>query len=150
MKVILLVEDDFLIALSERLDLETNGYRVIEAHCGEDAVAIAVSGDEKIDLILMDVNLGRGMDGIESAKEILKRRDLPILFLTAQRECDFRGRIETVSYCGFVNKGSARVDLEEAIFSVIGLYEPAQAATYRGSRLEAFPNLGEKSYQPRR
>jgi two-component system response regulator CpxR len=60
-KNILLVEDEAIIAMDEAETLSKYGFNVITAHDGESAVKAALN--QSIDLILMDVDLGRGMDG---------------------------------------------------------------------------------------
>ncbi|NMD10249.1 MAG: response regulator, partial [Acidobacteria bacterium] len=62
-KTLLLVEDEALVARDEAKQLQDEGYQVIVVHGGEEAIeAVRIRGKE-IDLILMDINLGRGMDG---------------------------------------------------------------------------------------
>ena len=67
---ILLVEDEALIAMSERMILEQNGYDVTVAHSGPAAIEVFAE-DQDIDLVLMDIDLGSGMDGTEAAQAIL-------------------------------------------------------------------------------
>ena len=81
-KTILLVEDEAITAMSEKMAMEKYGYDVITALSGEEAVAM-VEKTPAIDLILMDINLGKGLDGTEAAALILKEHDLPIVFLSA-------------------------------------------------------------------
>ncbi len=66
-KVILLVEDDNIQVLSTVARLKRFGYAVIAASSGEESIRTA-AGSEHIDLILMDIDLGRGIDGIEAAR----------------------------------------------------------------------------------
>jgi CheY-like chemotaxis protein len=80
-KTILLVEDDALIAMGEQMTLEANGYHVILASSGEDAVK-AVETNSDNDLILMDIDLGRGMDGTKSAFGIRWDRDRSTILLS--------------------------------------------------------------------
>jgi CheY-like chemotaxis protein len=75
-KTILLVEDEALIRLSQTRMLEKEGYVVLGAGSGEEALEIAQNG-HSIDLILMDIDLGKGMDGTDTAREILKNHNLP-------------------------------------------------------------------------
>ncbi len=69
-KSILLVDDEFLIAMHEKAQLEKYGYGVIVASTGEEAIEGAETHAE-IDLILMDIDLGKGMDGTQAAERIL-------------------------------------------------------------------------------
>lgn len=65
-KNILLVEDEAILALSTKQQLEKYGYKVKIIHRGEEAVALVLNNDD-VDLVLMDINLGSGMDGPEAA-----------------------------------------------------------------------------------
>jgi len=62
------------------MQLEKYGYAVQVVTTGEQAVE-AVETSSKIDLVLMDINLGDGIDGTEAAQIILKDHDIPIIFL---------------------------------------------------------------------
>ena len=72
-RTILVVEDEALIALAERRALESFGYAVLTVPDGEKAVETAL-GNPDVDLVLMDIDLGRGMDGTEAARRILEDR----------------------------------------------------------------------------
>ena len=79
---ILIVEDEYIIALDIRTMLEDLGYMVS---------AIASSGEESIqkaskmkpDLVLMDIKLKGGIDGVEAGEEIYRQLRIPIVYLTA-------------------------------------------------------------------
>ena len=58
-KTILLVEDQFLIAMSEKSALEKFGYAIVVANSGEKAIELAARAEATIDLILMDIDLRR-------------------------------------------------------------------------------------------
>ncbi len=79
---IFLVEDEPIIAsgIVRKLEQLGDGVTGRTGH-GESAVRM-VDGDPP-DLVLMDIKLEGPMDGIETAAEIRKRHDVPIVFLTA-------------------------------------------------------------------
>ena len=80
-KKILIVEDEAINALSLSSKLKSLGYDVCElAATGEQAIKDVEK--ERPDLILMDIILSGEMDGIEAAREIRVRYDIPIIFLT--------------------------------------------------------------------
>ncbi len=89
-KTILLVEDEALIAMAERRTLAAEGYTVITVSSGEDAIA-EIDQTESIDLVLMDIDLGPGIDGTEAAERILTRHDVRTgqRFLGEVRGCFF-------------------------------------------------------------
>ena len=78
---ILVVEDERLVALDIETRLASLGYVPVAASAGPDAIDVAVA--RRPDLILMDVKLGRGMDGIEAARRIRDLLDVPLIYLTA-------------------------------------------------------------------
>lgn len=80
---ILVVEDE--ITLSETLvyNLERQGYDVMAAMDGHEALRLARS--QKPDLILLDLMLP-GIDGLEITRILRKESSIPILILTAQGE----------------------------------------------------------------
>ncbi|MBA4416925.1 MAG: hypothetical protein C0392_03290 [Syntrophus sp. (in: bacteria)] len=96
-KTILLVEDEPLIRLTETRMLEKEGYVVICASSGEKALEITQNG-YSIDLILMDIDLGKGMDGAETAREILKDHNIPIMFLSSHTEKEIVEKTAKLSY----------------------------------------------------
>jgi len=121
-KRILLVEDEPVIALSERRQLEREGYGVLHAPSGEAAVDI-VDGDPGIDLVLMDINLGPGIDGTQAALAILERHDLPLLFLSSHTEKDIVDKTEAITNYGYVVKNSSPTVLFASIKMAFKLFD---------------------------
>jgi CheY-like chemotaxis protein len=68
--------------ISKKAPLEKFGYSVITANSAEKAVELYEHHDD-IDLGLMDIDLGKGMDGTQDAGIILNHREIPILFLSS-------------------------------------------------------------------
>jgi PAS domain S-box-containing protein len=122
-KTILLVEDEVIIALLEKSWLVSEGYNVINVHSGEHAVDIACADDSKIDIILMDIDLGGGMEGPEAAEIILKKKDIPILFLTSHSEKEIVEKTEKISSYGYVIKDTTGNVLFASIKMAFKLYE---------------------------
>jgi PAS domain S-box-containing protein len=111
---LLLVDDEAIIALNERRMLERHGFSVEVVNSGEQAVSRAVD-DGDIDLILMDIDLGPGIDGTEAARRILARRHVPIVFLTAHAEPAVVERVSEIAGYGYVLKGSGDLVLVQSI-----------------------------------
>lgn len=79
---ILLVEDEESLAVGLQFNLEEEGYGVIHARDGREALKIY--GEKKFDLIILDIMLPY-VDGFEVAEEVRKKDpQLPILMLTAR------------------------------------------------------------------
>ncbi len=122
-RTILLVEDEVLIAMAEEKQLVTAGYNVITALSGEDAINIAVRGSRKIDLILMDIDLGRGIDGTKAAMEILRHKDIPVLFQSSHTEKDIIEKTEMITSYGYVVKHSGIAILDASIKMAFRLHK---------------------------
>lgn len=121
-KKLLLVEDEALIALSERRQLEKYGYAVAAAASGERAIE-ELERDPEIDLVLMDINLGAGIDGTEAAALILKDRDIPIVFLSSHTEPEIVEKTEKITSYGYVVKNSSITVLDASIKMAFKLFE---------------------------
>lgn len=121
-KSILLVEDEALIALAEKKRLEEMGYSVVHAIDGAAALRLATDSGSRFDAVLMDIDLGIGMDGTEAAAEILKNRDIPIVFLSSHAEPEVVGKTERISSYGYVVKNSGIVVLDASIKMALKLF----------------------------
>ena len=80
---VLIVEDELSLRETLAYSLERDGYEVLTAADGLDALKVARS--QRPDLILLDVMLP-GMDGIEVCRILRQETDVPILMLTARAE----------------------------------------------------------------
>lgn len=124
-KCLLLVEDEALIALSNKHALERYGYEVAIASCGERALEM-LDDPTDFDLVLMDINLGQGMDGTETASRILQNQDLPIVFLSSHTEPEIVEKTEKISSYGYVVKNSSITVLDASIKMAFKLFEANQ------------------------
>ncbi|MDF0677125.1 MAG: response regulator, partial [Nitrospira sp.] len=86
---------------------------------GEEAVRQAK--ELRPDLILMDIHLGAGMDGVEAANLIRTRLGTPIVFLTAHSDEATLQRAKVTEPSGFILKPYEDRDIQTAI--EIGLYK---------------------------
>lgn len=119
---ILLVEDEAIIALAEKRQLEGYGYEVSIVHNGLAAIKTVLT-DPDIDLVLMDIDLGRGIDGTVAAERILTQRNIPILFLSSHTEQAVVEKTERISSYGYVVKNSGIVVLDASIKMALKLFK---------------------------
>lgn len=112
---ILIVDDDVLIAESNKFQIKNFGYNPVGvAINGQKAIDLAK--EKSPDLILMDINLGRAsIDGITAAEEIHKFADIPIIFLTAYSDPDTIERAKKVGPYGYLIKPFDKRELQVAI-----------------------------------
>jgi DNA-binding response OmpR family regulator len=80
---ILLVDDEDSIQTLLTFPLERDGYRVVQARDGEEA--LRRFADEAVDLVVLDVMLPR-LDGLEVCKRLRSQSNVPIIMLTARGE----------------------------------------------------------------
>ena len=107
---ILVVEDQRAVAGALQMRLRGLGYAVM---------AIAKNGPEAIekatelhpDLILMDIKLGEGMDGIEAAHQIRSHLDIPVVYVSAYVDQKLLERARETHPAGFINKPFTTKDL---------------------------------------
>ncbi len=114
-RTLLLVEDDPILAATELYWLKKAGYETIHVSTGEKAIETVNEKTGEIDLILMDINLGKGIDGTQAAQIILKDNDIPLLFLSSHTEKEVVAKTEQITSYGYVVKDSKDVVLLASI-----------------------------------
>ena len=101
---VLLVEDVEDTRLFMRIELEEQGFIVLEAENGQ--VAVDTAAREKPDVILMDLTLPL-MDGFTATKLIRQNdalKNIPIIAITAHKEDDFRADAKASGFDAYVTK----------------------------------------------
>lgn len=117
---ILVVEDEGIVAKSIKDMLTRLGYEVPAiAASGEDAIKRAA--EHKPDLVLMDIVLRGTVDGIEAAKEIRARFDIPVIYLTAYADDTTVSRAKMTAPYGYLVKPFNERELHAAL--EIALYK---------------------------
>jgi CheY-like chemotaxis protein len=124
-KKILLVEDEALIAMNEAQMLKKHGYEVVTVYNGEKAIE-AVSSDSDISLILMDIDLGSGIDGTQAAEKILEEKDIPVVFLSSHTEPEVVEKTEKITSYGYVVKNSGATVFDTSIKMALKLFKANQ------------------------
>ncbi len=118
-KQIFVVEDESIVAEHIRRSLQNMGYSVSSvASSGEKAIKEV---EEKVpDLVLMDIVLRGEMDGIETAKQIRSRFNIPVVYLTAYSDEKILERAKITEPFGYVikpfNERELRINIEIALY----------------------------------
>jgi DNA-binding NarL/FixJ family response regulator len=100
---ILVVEDDFLIAMQTEAALKDAGFDVVgPATTAEEAVALAI--EDHPFLAVMDIRLASQRDGIDAAKELFQDLDIRCIFATAHDDAHARERAEPYAPLGWLAK----------------------------------------------
>ena len=88
----LIVEDEPLFAMGLAADMQALGFDTCDlAANGQDAFLQAM--EDAPDIVLMDVNLEGGLEGIEAARWLREVCDIPVVFITAYTDPDTIERI---------------------------------------------------------
>lgn len=115
---ILIVEDESIVAKDIELTLKHLGYDVIDiCDNGDEAYEKAVQFQP--DLILMDIFIKNSLDGIETAKRIKARLDIPIIYLTAFSDNLTLQRAKQTSPEGYLVKPFDERDLHVTVEIVL-------------------------------
>lgn len=83
MNTILVCDDERDIVSALRIYLEAEGYGVLTAYDGHEA--LAVLGQEDVQLVLLDIMMP-GLDGLQTLKLLREELNLPVILLTAKSE----------------------------------------------------------------
>ena len=124
---ILVVEDDAAISTLLTYNLDREGYRILEAVDGEEALLMVE--EEKPDLILLDWMLPQ-ISGIEVCRRLRNRaetRNLPIIMLTARGEEADRIRGLDIGADDYITKPFTMNELMARIRAVLRRIRPALA-----------------------
>lgn len=111
---VLIVEDEGIIALKTRMDLEQLGHEVIGVlDNGEDAIDTARR--EKPDIILMDIVLKGGLDGIEASGIVTDETGCKVIYMTALTDSTTVNSVSSIKHTGFLYKPFELFQLKKVI-----------------------------------
>ena len=124
--------------------LNKSGHTVIHISSGEGAVQFCSENRDQIDLILMDIDLGSGIDGTEAARIILEQHNIPLIFLSAHTEDEVVKKTEKITSYGYVVKDSGITVLNTCIRMAYNLFCAAQELEEEKEYLRAtFESMGD-------
>lgn len=124
-KLILVVDDEERMARFIRLNLEHDGFQVIEAHKGMDAINELRT--KMPDVVLLDVMMP-DIDGFETLQLIRETSSIPVIMLTAKGEEDDRVRGLELGADDYVTKPFSPRELVSRVRAVLRRVESSSAA----------------------
>jgi DNA-binding LytR/AlgR family response regulator len=111
---ILIVEDEMIIAANTSLQLSNLGYEVSGiVSRGEDALLHIK--ENLPDIVLLDIQLKGELDGIETAHQMQKDYNIPIIYLTSNVDDAHFERAKRTNPAAFISKPFKKLDLQHAI-----------------------------------
>jgi len=131
---ILAVEDELIFANALEIILDNLGYELIAiAKNSEEFLRFFVS--TKPDLVLMDINIGGSMDGIELAEQVTASSfAVPVIFLTAFSDKNTFDRAKKVNPHAFLTKPIKEDDLQRSIELAFENFSKTPFAMNNGNR----------------
>jgi DNA-binding response OmpR family regulator len=137
-RVILVVDDEERMARFIRLNLEHDGFQVIEAYNGMDA--IQQIREKMPDLVLLDVMLP-DMDGFEVLKMVREVSAIPVIMLTAKGEEDDRVRGLELGADDYITKPFSPREMVSRIRAVLRRNEAAAATVHTHGLIQVDDHL---------
>jgi len=126
-KNILIIEDEYSIAMDMEMRLQKMGYNVVAiATAYKDALSSLL--EEEIDLVLLDINLNSDKSGIDIAEIINSKFKLPIVFVTAYTDTKTFTDALSVDPMGYITKPFKDADLHHNIQLALKKFEALNSA----------------------
>lgn len=142
---VLVVDDEWIVAVDVQRTLRRNGYVVDEVVTAAPK-ALSVFDRVRPDLVLLDIDLGAPLDGLDIAARLRERSAVPIVFLSAHCDPPTLRRAMGTSPHGFVVKPFTEAQLLTAV--QLALHQPEnsnQPATAAQQTLERIASLLSES-----
>ncbi len=123
---ILIVEDEFLIALAAEAELVAAGFEVV-GKAASYTKAIEAAQDTRPDLVLMDVRIGAGRDGIDAAITLRQEFGLPAIIATGSMDEDNRRRAAAAAPLAWLPKPYTGDELVATVNMALHALQPTAA-----------------------
>jgi len=116
---IIIVEDDEITALNLKLSLQKHGYKIL-ATCDNALDALLSIEKNKPHIVIIDISLQEGSDGIALGRKIRQNYSLPFIYLTSYSDDDIISEAITTEPYGYIVKpfdpSSLHATIQMAIF----------------------------------
>ncbi|MDK9694424.1 MAG: response regulator [Sulfurimonas sp.] len=116
---VIIVEDDEITALNLKLSLQKHGYKIL-AICESASDALQSIEKYKPHIVIIDISLQEGNDGIMLGRKISKNYPIPFIYLTSYSDDDIISEAITTEPYGYIVKpfdpSSLHATIQMAIF----------------------------------
>ena len=119
-KRILICDDDPVILRLLEVNLELEGYSVLSAHNGEEALQIATA--EKPDLVILDIMMPK-LDGYQTAERLKSQdetKEIPVVFVSAKAQLSDIEKGKSYGVADYLTKPFDPSDLLEIVERLVG------------------------------
>lgn len=115
---VLIVEDDLLLAMVEERMIKKMGFKVAgKAKNGPEAVEMTRRFEP--DVIIMDITLEEGMDGVEAMQEIRSFSDVPVVYLSGSSDRYNYERAKKTNFVEFLTKPVTSADVRQPLIDAV-------------------------------
>jgi CheY-like chemotaxis protein len=118
MSRILVVEDDMILALVLKRNLEQLGHVVLEVQSSGQGAIEAVSKNNP-DLIIMDIKLIGSIDGIQTMIQIRKFSEIPVIYVSGNSDESIKQKAQKTESSEFMSKPIDLHELQERISAAL-------------------------------
>jgi PAS domain S-box-containing protein len=122
---VLIVEDETVVQLHLQTIVQELGY-VISGMATTATEALASAAANTPDLVLMDIRLQGGLDGVEVARELRNRYDVAVLFLTAYADEETVARTQEIGAVGYIVKPFSIPQIRAALSTALTKHREVQ------------------------
>ncbi|MEW6071948.1 MAG: response regulator [Planctomycetota bacterium] len=145
---VLIVEDENIVQLHLQVLVQELGYAVSGTAASADEALLRAAEDPP-QLVLMDIGLPGGRDGIAAARELVARHDLAVVFLTAYADAETIDRAQEIGAAGYVVKPFSKPQLRAALSTAFaGRKNLRRARESEGSLAAVRPARGAAAIGP--
>ncbi|TAL38667.1 MAG: response regulator [Spirochaetes bacterium] len=120
---ILIVEDEAISAMFLEMEFRNRGFTVCEPVATVEG-ALQAARTEQPDVVIMDVSLPGGADGIEGARRILELLPVHVIIITGYEDEALRKRAELINPAGFFVKPLSVPQVSQIARVIESLREP--------------------------
>jgi two-component system, response regulator PdtaR len=107
---ILIVEDQYFVAVDCEMHLESAGFECVGLATSSDE-AVQLAGDQKPDIVLMDIHLAGPSDGVDAAIQIFHELGIRSIFTSAHADSVIREHAQEAEPFGWLPKPYSNADL---------------------------------------
>jgi AraC-like DNA-binding protein len=132
---IVVVEDEFLIALDIKLILENEGFEPIINITSVEMAIECIQKHQPI-MVLIDINLNKDKDGIDLGSYLLQKDTIPYIYITSYSNKTILDKVNNTRPHGYLVKPFKPSDLISTISIVLNNYKHRNIDTYRVEKLE--------------
>ena len=124
---ILIIEDELIVSSYIEDALYKFGFLNVQS---ADTVEAArdLLDHNNFDLVIMDIHLGTGIDGIDLVREVSTHKNVPVIYLSGHCDNDTLNRAKSTMPMGFINKPISETNLRIQV--ELGLYKEKQRKNF--------------------